>query len=186
MHSFLKLFLQERVNRETIALCLNLARQFVDASTYSAAVGHEVNQHLCMDHFLGKEDSYLVEKSLMQDYGVLSENILGGEMVSYTEVKTNFKQAHQTNLMLDQDLVGKSLLITEGATEVSKVNNFFNFKIDLHKAYRVNKFKLIFDEKSKKQLNFKMRVNFFVPDGAERMRLVQTQLFDENQIYHIN
>lgn len=33
--------------------------------------------------------------------------------------------------MLDQDSVGKSLLLTDGATEVTKVNNFFNFKIDL-------------------------------------------------------
>lgn len=33
---------------------------------------------------MAKEDSYLVEKSLMHDYGVMNENVLGGEMVSYS------------------------------------------------------------------------------------------------------
>lgn len=103
--------------------------------------------------------------------------------------------------MLDQENVGQSLLITKNLTEVYKVNNLYHFNVDFQSPFRVNKLKLVFDEKSKKQLSFKMRVNISIPEyshlteedasslsikGQPRLKLVHTQLFDENQLYHIN
>jgi len=66
--------------------------------------------------------------------------------------------------MFDSAIYGQSLLITENLTEVFKVNNLYIFNIDFQNSYRINKIKIIFDEKSKKQQCYKMRVNICVPE----------------------
>lgn len=103
------------------------------------------------------------------------------------------KKKFMNSLVLDQESVGQSLIITNNLTEVYKVNNLYHFNLDYQKPHRVNLIKLLFDEKSKKQSSFKMRINISVPekwqekvDGATKMRVIYSETIDENLVQHIN
>jgi hypothetical protein len=134
----------------------------------------------------------MAQKDLKHEYGIFKD-VLDGNLVHMGKVRQETAKGqfnrYRANVLLDQENVGQSLLITRSLTEAYKVNNLYHFNIDFQNPFRVNKLKLTFDEKSKKQLSFKMRVNISIPDhshltkeelsslsikGQPRMKLIHT------------
>jgi hypothetical protein len=74
------------------------------------------------------------------------------------------KVSSKSNNIIEKLGTCDSSLISSHLMEVYKVNNFYHFNIDFREAVRINKMKIIFDEKSKKQNSFKMRISVSVPD----------------------
>jgi hypothetical protein len=170
----IKTFCEEKTSKATIQNVFLLSQIYLSPAQKQSlllVLIEALNLKVCHAELISNEESYSLQRQLRQEYD-FHRNVLDGDPINILKIKEQTEgdavqlKRFRSNIELDQDTAGRSMLITQNLTEVYKVNNLYHFNIDFQSAVRVNKLKLVFDEKSKKNLyaSFKMRVNVSIPE----------------------